>query len=67
MKDATAETASETASQPGRSAEHYGDRMALDRRYGKIGIPAVAAAARYASGAGVRRTAQELSRQKSEL
>jgi hypothetical protein len=66
MTDVTAETASKAAPQPGPSAEIDGDRTALDRRYGKIGISAVAAAARYASGAGAGRGAQEPSRRKSE-
>ncbi len=65
MKDVAAETTNKTAPQLGHSADPYGERTALDRRYGKIGIPAVAAAARYASGAGVDRTAHEFSREKS--
>jgi hypothetical protein len=67
MTDVTAETASKTAPESDRSTELDGERMALDRRYGKIGISAVAAAARYASGAGAGGAAQQFSRQKSEL
>jgi hypothetical protein len=66
MKDVSAEKANKTAPQPGQSAEHYAEQTALDRHYGKIGISAVAAAARYASGAGAGGGAQEFSRQKSE-
>ena len=46
MRDALAETAKKTA-QEAQSARETGKETALDRRYGAIGISAVAAAARY--------------------
>lgn len=67
MKDVISETASKTATQVGCPTELQAERVPLDRRYGKIGISAVAAAARYASGAGAGRGAQEFSPPKSEL
>lgn len=67
MKDVASETARKTAPQRGRSAERHDECTPLDSRYGKIGISAVAAAARYASGASASRSTQEFGRQKSEL
>jgi hypothetical protein len=47
MKDVAAETAQKTAAKSGNTAKDSGESTALDRRYGQIGISAVAAAARY--------------------
>jgi hypothetical protein len=49
MQDLTAKLVNRTSNQcePLRSSDQY---IALHLRYGKIGIPAVAAAARYQSG-----------------
>jgi hypothetical protein len=41
-------TTGSSASQPRRQSEEAREQTNLDRRYGKIGIPCVAAAARYA-------------------
>jgi hypothetical protein len=49
MKDATAELAKKTAQKKDTDRKVAIEATALDRRYGKIGIPAVAAAARYQS------------------
>jgi hypothetical protein len=47
MKDATADLAKKTAQNKNNDHKVASESTALDRRYGKIGIPAVAAAARY--------------------
>jgi hypothetical protein len=54
MKNVSAETAKEAGQKPGQkttpreiSGENTAQSTALDRRYGQIGISAVAAAARY--------------------
>lgn len=51
MKDVTAETAEKTAQKTDQAARLSTDRTELDRRYGQIGISAVAAAARYLGAA----------------
>lgn len=54
MKDVTAETAKKTAQKTEKTdqaARLSTDRTELDRRYGQIGISAVAAAARYLGAA----------------
>jgi hypothetical protein len=48
MKDIAAKTANKTAAKTASAAAASGEGTALDCRYGQIGIPAVAAAARYA-------------------
>jgi hypothetical protein len=50
MKDIAAQAAKKTT-QSRQNAGHSQENLALDRRYGQIGISAVAAAARY-QGAG---------------
>jgi hypothetical protein len=47
MQDVTAESAKKNASMRGNDHETSSEAMPLDRRYGRIGISAVAAAARY--------------------
>jgi hypothetical protein len=49
MKDATADTAKKIMQKSEKAGRL--SRTALDRHYGQIGIPAVAAAARYQGGA----------------
>jgi hypothetical protein len=50
MTDMTAELAKNTASSTASDRKVPGETMALDRRYGQIGILAVAAAVRYQGG-----------------
>jgi hypothetical protein len=50
MTDITAEMAKNTASNTASDLKVPGEIMALDRRYGQIGILAVAAAVRYQGG-----------------
>ncbi len=47
MKDITADTAKNTAARKSTDRKPASEAMALDRRYGQIGISAVAAAVRY--------------------
>jgi hypothetical protein len=51
MKNTAAETAAKNAPKAGEAAKFHHERTALDRRYGEIGISAVAAAARYQGAA----------------
>ncbi len=51
MKDVTADTAKKTMQKTERAGKLSYESTALDRRYGQIGISAVAAAARYQGGA----------------
>jgi len=51
MRDVTAELAKETSPKQGNECTIAGESLALDRRYGQIGILAVAAAARYQGSA----------------
>jgi hypothetical protein len=50
MTDMTAEMTKNTASNGANDRKVPGETMALDRRYGQIGILAVAAAVRYQGG-----------------
>jgi len=47
MSDVTAGTAKKTAQRTEKTSSFANDGTALDRRYGQIGISAVAAAVRY--------------------
>jgi hypothetical protein len=47
MQDVTAKSAKKTAPMGANNRKISGEMMPLDSRYGKIGISAVAAAARY--------------------
>jgi len=51
MKDVTADTAKKTMQKSEKAAKLSNKSTALERRYGQIGISAVAAAARYQGGA----------------
>ena len=51
MKDVAADKAKKTAQKANDEARFATERTPLDRRYGKIGISAVAAAARYQGAA----------------
>jgi hypothetical protein len=51
MKDVSADKAKKTAQMANDEARFAVERTPLDRRYGKIGISAVAAAARYQGAA----------------
>ncbi len=66
MRDAAAETATKAAQQIQKTAaaKAKAKDTALDRRYGAIGISAVAAAARYQGDVGSQKS--EIRNQKSE-
>lgn len=51
MKDVAADKAKKTAQSTDEAARFSTERTALDRRYGEIGISAVAAAVRYQGAA----------------
>jgi len=51
MKDATAEMAKKTNQNKRKAGKPLAENIALHRRYGQIGISAVAAAVRYQGGA----------------
>jgi hypothetical protein len=51
MRHVTAEVAKKTSPMKGDECTAAGESLALDRRYGEIGILAVAAAARYQGSA----------------
>ncbi len=51
MKDVTAETTEKTMQMSGKARKLSSESTALGRRYGQIGISAVAAAARYQGSA----------------